>query len=242
VAIGRHGEVFFRDGAHRLAMAKELGLSRIPVHVAIRHSVWQELRREIERYADGHGGRVPQPLSHADLENIPALCHCDTRCRLVIESLPSAGAILDLAPGWGYFCHQLEDHSYVCTALEPAREAMHFLTRLRRASNRQFTIATKGTLTSSGDTAGTFDAGLVLSDGLDSRTRPSAAELLAELATVRVHELFVEPDAFAWQSAAPHAETSTSERFLAEVSAATGLRRRTHLGSTAEAGPLYRLH
>ena len=242
VAIGRHGDVFFRDGAHRLAMAKELGLSRIPVHVAIRHSQWQELRREIGRYADDHGGRVPQPLSHADLEDIPALCRCDARCRLVVDSLPATGTVLDLTPGWGYFCHRLEDRGYTCTALEPPRDAMHFLTRLRRASHRQFTITPKSTLTSSGDTAVTFDAGLVLSDGLDSRTRPSTAELLAQLATVRVRELFVEPDAFAGRSIAPPAETSASELFLGELSAATGLQKRSRLGATAEAGPLYRLH
>lgn len=44
IAIGRQGRMFYVNGKHRLAIAKLLSLSKIPVNVAIRHQRWQELR------------------------------------------------------------------------------------------------------------------------------------------------------------------------------------------------------
>lgn len=48
VCIGRDGEVLFKDGRDRLAIAKLLGLDSIPVWVMIRHPRWHRLRLAVE--------------------------------------------------------------------------------------------------------------------------------------------------------------------------------------------------
>lgn len=45
VLIGRSGEVMLgNQGNHRVAMAKLLGLKRVPCEVIVRHTAWQRLR------------------------------------------------------------------------------------------------------------------------------------------------------------------------------------------------------
>ena len=45
VLIGRSGEVMLgNQGNHRVAMAKLLGLEKVPCEVIVRHTVWQRLR------------------------------------------------------------------------------------------------------------------------------------------------------------------------------------------------------
>ena len=47
VVIGRHGTVHWRDGFHRIAIAKILGIEEIPVQVLARHHEWQAIRDAI---------------------------------------------------------------------------------------------------------------------------------------------------------------------------------------------------
>ncbi len=44
VCIGREGDILFRDGGHRLSIAKILDIESIPVRVVKRHRKWQEKR------------------------------------------------------------------------------------------------------------------------------------------------------------------------------------------------------
>lgn len=46
VSIGRYGDMLFSDGAHRLAIAKLLGIEKIPVKIAVRHPEWVRFREE----------------------------------------------------------------------------------------------------------------------------------------------------------------------------------------------------
>ncbi len=48
ISIGRHGDLLFSDGAHRLVIAKLLGIPRIPVKVAVRHPEWVKTGNERE--------------------------------------------------------------------------------------------------------------------------------------------------------------------------------------------------
>jgi len=71
VHLGRNGDYIFADGRHRLSIAKILGISRVPVKVARRHTKWVDLRKRILsniRCSDAEKGMYP--LSHPDLENI----------------------------------------------------------------------------------------------------------------------------------------------------------------------------
>lgn len=47
VAIGRGGEIYWREGFHRLAIARVLGLDAIPVQVVARHRTWQQIREKV---------------------------------------------------------------------------------------------------------------------------------------------------------------------------------------------------
>ena len=241
VLIGRHGDILFRDGAHRLAIAKVVGTPLIPVEVGLRHADWGEFRRQIECYADAHGGRVPQRLLHPDLDDIPALQSCDRRFRLVLEALSEQCTVLDLTPGWGYFCQRLELQGFTCTALEPSSEDARFLAKLRRASNRSFDVIPSGRIGALPEVQRTFDAALLLSDGLSAGSRVSAAESLAALSLVNVRQVFVEPEAFVEHEAASGDGNLSSARFLEALADATGHRTCARLGWSAEAGPLYRL-
>jgi len=242
VAVGRHGDILYRDGAHRLAIAKLVGTPVLPVEVEVRHSEWMAFRLQIERYASAHGGRVPQPLLHPDLDDIPAAEGCETRFRTVIEALPAAGTVFDLAPGWGYFCQRLEGSGCSCTALESLADAAGFLAKLRRACKRSFAIISKDGLGALPEAQRTFESGLLMSDGLSAGARLSPAEVLAALPFVTVRQLFVEPEAFVGRAAAAGAERPKPASFLEALAEASGLHERACLGWSAEAGPLYRLY
>jgi hypothetical protein len=150
-----------------LAIAKLLGVHLVPVEVAVRHSGWMGFRLRIQRYAATHGGRVPQPLLHPDLDTIPATEGCESRLQAVLEALPGTRTVLDLAPGWGFFCQRLESEGVHCTALESSPDAAAFLMTLRRAGNRAFDILPMDGLDGAWDDQRAFDVGLLMSDGLD---------------------------------------------------------------------------
>lgn len=70
VSIGRDGDLLFSDGAHRLAIAKLLGIESIPVAVAVRHPEWVACREGLIQSA-GEGGAVdPRLRTHPDLADV----------------------------------------------------------------------------------------------------------------------------------------------------------------------------
>lgn len=139
VRIGRHGEFIFEDGRHRLAIAKIVGLSRIPVLVTWRHKKWFEFRAEIVHYTRCHSGRTDQPLTHPDLSDISSQ-EGDTRFRIICSNLPfKGGSLLDIGARWGYFCHKFEDEGFRCYAIEKKLDNFYFLNKLRIAEKRKFT-------------------------------------------------------------------------------------------------------
>lgn len=67
VNIGRDGEFIFQDGRNRLAMARVLGLERVPVVILVRHSHWQQKRNRIAR-GELERSALPERLqNHPDL-------------------------------------------------------------------------------------------------------------------------------------------------------------------------------
>jgi len=63
VNVGRHGQLLFVDGRHRLSIAQLSEVDAIPVQIKCRHEKWQELRERIAM-----GDRRPQ--QHPDLLNV----------------------------------------------------------------------------------------------------------------------------------------------------------------------------
>ncbi len=69
VHIGRSGEILFKDGAHRLSIAKLLGVEEVPVCVIVRHKKWQEIRETAVNYPDQISS---EHISHPDIQNLIA--------------------------------------------------------------------------------------------------------------------------------------------------------------------------
>jgi len=72
VCIGRDGEILYKDGIHRVAIAKILDIDKIPVNILARHKKWQELREEIANAdsKDELSDRALKHLNHPDMEDI----------------------------------------------------------------------------------------------------------------------------------------------------------------------------
>lgn len=67
IRIGRHGQLLFEDGRHRLAAAKLIGIETVPVKVMIRHSMWRDHLVKISKTTGGNN-RSPDDAMHSDLQ------------------------------------------------------------------------------------------------------------------------------------------------------------------------------
>lgn len=73
VHIARDGRILFgNNGNHRLAIAKILGVERIPCHVRARHLVWQQLRDRVTKHGPETCWEAVDPkfATHADLDDL----------------------------------------------------------------------------------------------------------------------------------------------------------------------------
>lgn len=70
VTIGRKGEIYWREGFHRLAIARMLELDAIPVQVIARHRQWQQVREYVHGMTQNKNGckLSPDLQSHPDLQ------------------------------------------------------------------------------------------------------------------------------------------------------------------------------
>jgi hypothetical protein len=141
VNIGRHGDLLFNNGRHRLVFAKLLKLNKIPVKITGRHAEWVAFKNEILDYtARTSNSKTYAPLTHLDLASIPAQ-HGEQRFGLIREHLVcQKGSMLDIGSNWGYFCHKFEDLEFQCYSLENNPTNLYFLNKLKRAENKKFTI------------------------------------------------------------------------------------------------------
>lgn len=142
VNIGRHGDLLFNDGRHRLTFARLLEIPEIPVIITVRHKNWVNFKSEILQWALLNNNRVYAPLLHPDLEWIPSH-YGHKRFELMRGGLTASAqtqTLLDIGCHWGYFCHRFESLGYQCTGIEFDSTNFYFLGRLRRAGNRRFDI------------------------------------------------------------------------------------------------------
>ena len=133
----------FMDGRHRLAIARLLGLPRIPVKIILRHASWVEFQERIWQYAEQQKtGKIYQRIHHPDLEHIPA--NHDDRIEPLRRSLngfPAEGKrLIDIGSHWGQMCHWLEDVGFRCTAVEHSKKHAVFLDSIRIACSKRFEI------------------------------------------------------------------------------------------------------
>jgi hypothetical protein len=196
IAVGRAGELLLCQGGHRFEAVLALGIEAVPVWVGVRHPEWWALRRRIVAYAGSHGGHVPEPLLHPDLDNIPFACDCRTRFDMVAAALTaSGGSLVDAAPGWGYFLHRFEALGFSCTGIAHAAEDRYFLDHLRVAGEKHFAVADAAE-SDVVPTEAPVAALLLLRDTRSWLGSETSREALATfLARTRPRHVFVESDA-----------------------------------------------
>jgi len=140
VNIGRYGDLLFNNGRHRLTFAKLCGIENIPVRITVRHSEWEDFKKEVEMYARRHHGKVYAPLTHIDLRSIPSH-YSDERFKIIKSNMGKGNhTVLDIGAHWGYFCHKFEEEGFHCTAVEYDEESLYFLRKLKRAGNSKFKV------------------------------------------------------------------------------------------------------
>ncbi len=144
VNIGRDGDLLFNNGAHRLSIAKLLGIQSIPVKITVRHLEWMNFKKQIQLYAkDQEAGVIYQPLTHIDLQEIPSFYDREHRRFSLIQK---KGNCLDIGANWGYFSQRLEEVGFDCFAVENDPISVYFLKKLKRANNKKFIIYPKNIL------------------------------------------------------------------------------------------------
>lgn len=63
INIGRNGEYLFNDSRHRLAIAKILGIEKVPVRIVTRHAEWQSKRNEMQSTIRQYNNTHPDLLN-----------------------------------------------------------------------------------------------------------------------------------------------------------------------------------
>ncbi len=193
VNIGRHGDLIFNNGRHRLTFAKLAGVKRVPVKITVRHSEWEELVKEIELGLQKDNGRVPAPLTHIGLQSIPAH-HSDEKFEMIRRNVGEGNStVLDIGAGWGYFCHKFEEDGFHCTAVENEPEDLYFLEKLRRAENRKFEVIPESI--SSASSRGPLKYDIVLALNIFSRLlreKSSLEDLKSLLNSLEMNEMYLE--------------------------------------------------
>jgi hypothetical protein len=142
VAIGSAGQILFADGAHRLAMAKLLGISEIPVVVSVRHPKWAAFKAQLVEFTKTQRyGKLYQQACHPDTLSIPAEHGCADRFAVIEENMPvTSGELLDIGANLAYMCHRFEDIGFDCTAIEIDETHLYIMETLRAAADKNFAV------------------------------------------------------------------------------------------------------
>lgn len=242
IAIGRTGRLLFCDGAHRLAVAKLLGIEAIPVQVAVRHPDWDRFRTELAEYARRSGGTLYQPALHPDLARIPAQHTCEDRWSVLAPFFTGPSrSVLDIGANLGFFSNRLEDFGHRCTAIESDPILAYFAKVIRDANGHSFEIVNSSVL--GGSLRGrTFQSVLALNVFHHFLKTKRDLELLERLlATLRCEDLFFEPHSEnEAQMVGAYAPLSPSE-FVEMVADKSGLTDIEYLATTGDGRRLYRL-
>jgi len=254
VSIGRHGDLLFSDGAHRLAIARLLGIPQIPMKIAVRHTDWVKLRDELLSYArddaSTKGCELYQPVTHPDFADIPAAHGCEHGFQLISACVSvERGRLLDISANLGYFCHRFEELGFDCYAVENHPPTAYFLKRLARAENRSFKIITTSIFDALEIRNTYFDVVLALSIFHHFvKTRADFLRLVDLLGSLHMGELFFEPpsrDEFQMDRAY---KDFLPEEFVEYIMAQTGLKNADFIGATNDSGatgesrPIFRVY
>jgi hypothetical protein len=244
ISIGRHGDLLFSDGAHRLAIAKLLGVQEIPVAVAVRHPEWVALRQGLQRYAQEVSGLTHQPLTHPDLEDIPVFRTGKDRFRMINENMVShGGRLLDIGLDLGCLSHRFEEEGFECYAVEDTPDRLRLLSGLRRAENRAFKTLGESWLDCAEVRSTHFNVTIALNSFHRFLDTPERYNKLVDfLGNLKTEELFFEPrHSGKLEMRGAHRDYTPGE-FVEFLLAKSRLTSAQCIGTTIDGTPLYQLH
>jgi 2-polyprenyl-3-methyl-5-hydroxy-6-metoxy-1,4-benzoquinol methylase len=195
VSIARDGSLLFADGAHRLSIAKILGLEYIPALVVMRHSCMMRFRAEIEAFAEASpGGKLYQKAYHPDLADIP-YARKEDRWPAIRDTIETTeGKVLDIGANFGLFCYKLERaHGLECTAVEINPQEVYLGKKMRDAVGAEFDFKTRSIFDLDEEEVKQYDVVLALSIFHHFIKRKSEYEkLVAFLRKLGCREMFLE--------------------------------------------------
>lgn len=144
IAFDRRGRPCLVSGRTALARASRAG-EAVEASVVLRHTRWARLAKQVMAYAEQRGGSAYQPYLHPDLASLPS-DQGHERFQPLLDALPiRGGTLVDLGANAGYFSHRFESAGFRCIAVERSEKEAVFLTALRDALDRRFTVL-KGSL------------------------------------------------------------------------------------------------
>ena len=245
VQIGRHGNILFEEGLHRLAIAQLLELTQVPALVTRRHTEWAQLRQSVLKIVLQRGF-IHQLFDHPDLDSLPAKYGGDLaakaqygpeRWEYIRASLPvESGSVLDIGAYFGYFDHRLEDVGFECFAVEPDPENLEVLRRYRGIQTRRFTVWDCSVFEIE-----RFEYDVVLALNIFHhlvRDQENYRKLVFFLKRLRCRALYFEPDPNAGVQAY---KQFSDEAFVRFVQTHTGLSQARCLGTAREGRPVFLL-
>jgi hypothetical protein len=245
VGICRDGRLLLFDGRHRLAIARILGLSEVPVRVVVRHREWVSFKVRMREFVERKlHGRAYQEIDHPDLRDFPAR-HGRDRLEILQRALAgrdwTGKRLLDLGTHWGYMAQQMEKLGFACTAIEANPEFAYYAERLRVATESSYELWI-GNLFDYPSTE--VDVVLALSIFHHMLKREDRfyglIEFLNKLSTrMLIFEPHV-PELSATQMKGAYADFAPDE-FVAFVSEHAGLGKVQFLGAARDKRPLYML-
>jgi len=142
VAIGRHGHLFLFNGFHRTSIAKLLKLNQIPVRIARIHTQWEDFcKKTSDLCAKNWGKRLSyHPINHISFDSFTHQWASDRIDLIKQNTSPQHKTVLDIGSLFGYFCMQLEDVGFKCTATENYPPFLEVLLKIREAGHFKFDV------------------------------------------------------------------------------------------------------
>ena len=244
VCVGRYGDFLFSNGAHRLSIAKIVGIKEVPVKVVVRHSQWMNFRKRVLLHAKKHGGKIYHPITHPDLCDMSPFHRSEDRYRIIKENLSvKKGRLLDIGACWGYFSHKFEEEKFDCYAVENDRENLYFLKTLKRAENRDFRIIPKSILEYQDIKNLFFDVVLALNIFHHFlKNRNTYYRFIDLLKNLRLKEMFFEPHLPNEPQMESAYRNYSNEEFVRLITQNSNLKNTQLIGEAEDGRRIYKLY
>lgn len=243
INIGRSGDLLFSNGAHRLSIAKILGINKIPVKIAVRHTQWMQFRVQYAKFALERDRKAYQPALHPDLQQIPSHHGCVDRFEVIKKNLSvKQGRLLDLGANLGYFSSKFEEEGFDCVAVENFPRFIYCIQGLRRATNKHFTIVQESILDAKEIVNEPFDVVLALNifhHFLKSEETFQKFEVF--LAHLKCKEIYFEPHLYDESQMVDSYRNMQPNEFAEYIRLQTRLNKIELIGQAEDNRPIYKI-